>query len=336
MKVTMRTKKKPIIPVLLILAALVLVAGCVPIKGILTGKKCDIDTDCGEDYCNDDQQKIVSPTCVNGRCENKFTECSESEICIQDSLGVKCVRKDSDSSKGRLSCSENTDTFSILGKNPYNPSIYVCKDDCPEDSFCSDSCFCEEKEEISCSRNTDDFNSSGTNQFDQRTKRCADDCPGGFDCNAQCICEERPRGPCPEPVFTTNYFGGAPPVDFDFETLYDMWLDDPGSLLDLGDTITITAYEHYRDGGFYYIPFPEMQLTLIPNPDNEYIEQYGAWCVNDYYEGEKALDINLKWLTRPEETCIWGGREPDEGVLTVCPEHIIDWFNEIWEKSSFL
>ncbi len=330
----MKTKTETIIKVSLIIAGLVLIVGCSTIEGIPTGKKCELDSDCGQAYCSDNQQKIVSPTCVEGRCEDISTECNESEICIADSLGVRCVSKDTDSGKGRMSCSENSDSFTILGINPYNPAIYVCGADCPADSYCSDSCFCEKKEELSCSGNTDDLDLFGTNLFDQKTNRCADDCPGGFDCNDQCICEERPRPPCPDPVFTSNYFGDTTPVDYDFATLLDMWLDDPGSLLDLGDTIDIPAYEHYRrqGGGWpgeweaapYYIPFPEVQLELIPNPNNDYIEQYEAWCVNDYYEGVEALDINYKWLTRPEQTCIWGGRS--EGVLTVCTDILIDWF----------
>jgi len=323
----MRTKTESIIKVSLILAVVVLIAGCVP-----TGKKCDLDSDCGQGYCSDNQQKVINPTCVGGRCEDVSVECDESEICVADSLGVRCVSKDPDSGKARMSCSENSDTFTILGINLYNPAIFVCGEDCPADSYCSDSCYCEKKEEISCSGNTDDSDLFGTNLFDQKFNRCADDCPGGFDCNAQCICDERPRPPCPDPVFTSNYFGGAPLVDYDFDTLLDMWLDDPGSLLDLGDTINITAYEHERGGVFYFIPFPEVQLERIPNPNNDYIEQYGAYCVNDYYEGPEALDVDLIWLTRPEKTCIWGGAESFEGVLTVCPEHIIDWFNAIVDK----
>lgn len=332
----MRTYTKPIIKVSLALALVVLLAGCIPNNGIPVGKKCDLDTDCGQGYCSNNQQKVNSPTCVNGKCENVSTECNESEICVADSLGVRCVPKDPDTNKPKLSCSENSDSISILGINPFDSGFYVCSDDCPADSYCGGDCYCEKKEEISCSGNTDDSDLFGTNLFDQKTNRCANDCPGGFDCNAQCICEERPRPPCPDPVYTTNYFGGAPTVDYDFDTLLDMWLDDPGILLELGDTINIPAYEHYRKKGEawegpYFIPFPEVQLTLIPNPNNDYIEQYGAWCVNDYYEGDEALDIDYIWLTRPEQTCIWGGTEGSEGVLTVCPEDIIDWFNEYVE-----
>jgi hypothetical protein len=327
MEVMMRTKAEPIIKFLVMIAVVVLIAGCVP-----TGKKCDLDSDCGGAYCSDNQQKVISPTCVGGRCEDASTECDESEVCVADSLGVRCETADPDTGKARFSCSDNTDTFSIMGINAYNPTIYICGDDCAVDSYCTNDCYCEEKVEISCFGNSDDAELRGENIFDQRTEMCGDDCPGGHDCNTQCICEERPRPPCPDPVFTSNYFGDAPQVDYDVDTLLEMWLDDPGSLLDLGDTINITAYEHERGGAFYHIPFPEVQLSHIPNPNNEYIEQYGAYCVNDYYDGDEALDVNLKWLKRPEKTCIWGGVETFEGVLTVCPEFIIDWFNAILDK----
>jgi len=327
----MRIKTKLIIIVSLIIAVMVLMVGCTP-----TRKKCDLDSDCGGDYCSENLQKVTISTCVEGRCQEVTAECNESEICVADSLGVRCVTKDPDTNKPRMSCSENSDTLNLLGINAFNPTYYVCGADCPADSYCSEDCYCEDKVEISCSGNTDDTILNGENIFDQRIEMCADDCPGGYDCNAQCVCEERPRNPCPDPVFTTNYFRNAPPVDYDFVTLADMWLDDPGSLLDLGDTINITAYEHvdYSNGVSYFIPFPEVQLTRIPNTEN--LAQYGAYCVNDYYEGPVSLDINLNWLSRPEVACIWGGAEGFEGVLTVCPEDVINWFNAVLEKAGFL
>lgn len=317
---TMRIITQAIIKVtsLLLLLVVLLIAGC-------SGKKCEIDSDCGQASCSENQRKALNQTCVDGRCETTTTECDDSEVCVADSLGVRCETADPDTGKARMSCSDNTDTFSIMGINAFNPTIYICGADCPVDSYCSESCYCEEKVEISCSGNTDDAILNGENIFDQRIEMCADDCPGGHDCNTQCICEERPRPPCPDPEFESNYFGEIP-VDYDFETLANLWLDDSRNLLDLEPTINITAYVHKRGGTFYYIPFPEVQLELIPNPDNEYILQYGAYCVNDYYDGAEALDINLEWLDRPEETCIWGGTEGFEGVLTVCPEDVIDWF----------
>ncbi len=318
----MVTRTKLIIIVSLLIAAMVLMIGCTP-----TGKKCELDSDCGQAYCGDNLQKVISSTCVEGRCKEVTVECNESEICVADSLGVRCVTKYPDTNKARMSCSENSDSLNLLGINAFNPTIYVCGVDCPADSYCSNDCYCEEKVEISCIGNTDDAILNGENIFDQRIEMCGDDCPGGYDCNTQCVCEERPRPPCPDPVFTTNYFHEAPPVDYDFKTLADLWLDDPGNLLDLGDTINITAYEHkdYSIGVSYFIPFPEVQLTRIPNTEN--LAQYGAYCVNDYYEGSIALDINLIWLSRPEVACIWGGGG-FEGVLTVCPEDVIDWFNK--------
>jgi hypothetical protein len=373
MEVTMRTKTKAIIKVSLIIAIVVLIAGCTPGKGILPGKKCDIDSDCGGAYCSENQRKAVSSTCLKGRCEATTIECAESEICVQDSLGVKCAMKDPDTNKPIMSCSINSTTLNTLGINSFNPGIYMCGDDCPADSYCtdtcycekkvkiscsentndtddlganlfnditfmcaadcpggyycSDACYCEEKEEISCNENTDDTDTFGENIFSETTERCADDCPRGSLCTGQCICNEYE---CPDPVFTTNYWGDAPLVDFDFEFLYSLWLANPRSLLELGDEVDITAYEHYRDGGFYYIPFPEVQLTLVPNPDNEYITKEGweAYCVNDYYDGEKALDIYFELLTRQDkETCYWGGTVGFEGVLTVCPELLLDWFD---------
>ena len=315
----MRIKTQAIIKVTLLLLVVLLLAGC-------SGKKCEIDSDCGVASCSENQRKALNQTCVKGRCEITTTECDDSEVCVADSLGVRCETADPDTGKARMSCSDNSDTFSIMSLNAYNPTIYICRDDCAADSYCTNDCYCEEKAEISCSWNSDDAESRGENYFDQRTEICADDCPGGYDCNAQCVCEERPRPPCPDPVFTTNYFREAPPVDYDYETLADLWFDDPGSLLDLGDTINITAYEHkdYSVGVSYFIPFPEVQLTRIPN--TEQLKQYDALCVNDYYEGPEALDINLNWLSRPEVACIWGGAEGFEGVLTVCPEDIMEWF----------
>jgi hypothetical protein len=151
---------------------------------------------------------------------------------------------------------------------------------------------------------------------------CSNDCPFGYDCGIDCLCEEHD---CPDPVFTDNYFD-PPPIDMHLPDILDMWLEDPESLYSwVGDTINIPGYLHERDGYFHFIPFPEEQLTLVPNPKNEYIPQYGAWCVNDYYEGEEALTIEYIWLARPEETCIWGGTAGFEGVITVCTELLIDW-----------
>lgn len=315
----MRIKTQAIIKVTLLLLVVLLIAGC-------SGEKCDIDSDCGQDSCSENQRKALNQTCVDGRCETTTTECDDSEVCVADSLGVRCETVDPDTGKARMSCSDNTDTFSIMGLNAYNPTIYICGDDCAADSYCTGDCYCEEKVELWCTMNTDTSNLSGTNPFDQRKNICADDCWGGYDCNDQCICEERPRPPCPDPVLNTYYLRDAPPVDFDYDTLYEMWFDDPGSLFELGDTINIPAYLHERDGDFYMIPFPEEQLIRVPN--TEYLLQYGAYCVNDYYDGAKALDINLQWFIKPERTCYWGGAEAFEGVLTVCPEDIMDWFFE--------
>jgi len=315
---TMRIKTRAAIKVTLLMLLVVLViAGC-------SGKKCEIDSDCGVASCSENQRKALNQICVDGRCEITTTECDDSEVCVADSLGVRCETADPDTGKARMSCSDNTDTFSIMGLNAYNPTIYICGDDCAADSYCTNECYCEEKAEISCSWNSDDAESRGENYFDQRTEMCGDDCPGGYDCNPQCICEERPRPPCPEPVLNTYYLRDAPPVDFDFDTISEVMFDDPGLLLDFGATINIPAYLHERDGVFYMIPFPEEQLTRVPFAG--YVLQFGAYCVDDWYEGAKALDINLRWFIEPKRTCYWGPVESFEGVLTVCPETVIDWY----------
>jgi hypothetical protein len=178
------------------------------------------------------------------------------------------------------------------------------------------------KRNLPCTENSKNtfLDFQGLNRYNPADHICMDDCPAGFNCNADCICE------CPPPIFTSNYFD-PPVITHDFDPLYAQYQADRGSLLDIPGTVTITAYDHVFGNVSFYIPFPEVQLILVPNPDNEYIEQYGAYCVNDYYEGERALDIDLDWYDRPEQTCIWGGKEGFEGVLTVCPEDLVRWFD---------
>lgn len=276
MEVKMRTKTTSTIIISVLFAAVFLFAGCFPISGPRTGKKSDIDLDCGGDYCSENFSKIVRSTYVDGKCVEEVTDCDHSEICVADSTGVECEVRE----LAQLSCSENS-------KNTY-------------------------------------LDPQGKNIFDTAFHICGDDCPVGFDCNDQCICE------CPDPDFTNNYFTPIQP-SLDFDTLFDQYKADRASILETVGTINISAYDNVRDGVSYYIPFPEVQLILIPNPDNEYIHQEGweAYCVNDYYDGDKALDINPNWLTKQKnETCFWGGKEGFEGVLSVCPEHLIDWFDE--------
>jgi hypothetical protein len=201
----------------------------------------------------------------------------------------------------------------------------MCSDDCPADKYCTADCYCEDKQEISCSENTEDAEQRGTNLFSDVMFRCGDDCPIRYGCNDACICEEII---CPEPIWTDNYFH-PPAIDGDFEELMEIALQDPWIFFDyFGDSMDVSGYFHTRDGEIYFIPFYEVQLTLRPNPKNEYITKDGweAWCVNDFYEGEEALDIDLNWLDKPIETCEWGGRESYEGVITVCTEIMIEWF----------
>lgn len=269
----MKTKTEPTIKVPAIIAAVVLLVGCTSIIGAPALNECELDSDCGQAYCSENFRKLVSSTCVEGKCVEDVTECDESEICVQDSRGVRCEEKEPP--KQTLSCCDNSKTTFLSGQNPFHPTDHIC----------------------------------------------GDDCPVGFNCNDQCICE------CPDPVFTDNYWGNAPQVDLDFDTLHDQWKNDPEGLLGIVGLINIPAYVHVRDGATHFIPFPEVQLTLVPNPDNEYITKEGweAYCVNDYYDGEKALDIDLELLTRQNETCYWGGTVGFEGVLSVCPEDLINW-----------
>lgn len=216
----MSTKTVTIIKVSLILAVMVLIAGCTVIP---TGNKCDVDSDCGGNYCSDNLQKVVSSTCVGGRCEDVSTECKQSEICVADSSGVRCFPKDPDTNLPIMSCSLNTTTLKV-GIDAFNPAIFMCGADCPEDSYCEDSCYCEKKEEILCNENTEESELFGDNLFDQTTNICTNNCPLGFECIDDCICE---KFDCPDPVFTNNYFGGAPPIDGGFDDIYAMWLEDP-------------------------------------------------------------------------------------------------------------
>ena len=317
----MKTESKIIISVFITLV--ILSVGCItPIKGIQTRQKCDQDTECAGAFCSENFREVVIPTCVEGRCQDIATECADSEICVADSLGVRCLPKDPITNKAILSCANNTINPGLL---PFNPEGYVCGDDCPEDSFCNPDCICVLKETLSCSENTDDFLDFGLSLFDQKTNMCMDDCPLGFDCIVGCVCEEYN---CPDPVFTDNYFD-PPPIDASYDDLMLTWLEDPDSLFSwIGDTINISAYQHVRDGVIYYIPFPEEQLTLIPNPKNKLIHEEGweGYCVNDYYDGDEAMDIDYQWLSRPIQGCVWGGTAGFEGVLTVCTEIMIDWF----------
>jgi hypothetical protein len=156
----MRTKTESVSIIMVIISAVVLIAGC---KGIPSGEKCQLDADCGGDYCSEDFRKAVSPACVEGKCQGITTACDETEICVADSRGVRCLPKDPNTNKAILSCSSNTINPSL---NPFNPAGYVCKDDCAADSFCNESCICEEKEILSCSENTEDFEDYGLSLFD--------------------------------------------------------------------------------------------------------------------------------------------------------------------------
>jgi hypothetical protein len=315
----MRIRTIFFINVAVLFGVAVLISGC-------AGKKCRTDSDCGGYFCSENLTKAVSPTCVKGRCQDITTECSDTKICVADSLGANCLAKDPVTNKAFMSCDNNTDNTNILGFNQFNTEGYTCTDDCPKDHFCNEACNCEKMEELSCSWSTAAHKQSGINPFNQRTNICTDDCPGVFNCNNQCLCEQRPRDQCPDPVFTNNYFD-PPPVEFELEEIYAALFPDPFQLLYL-EEIHIPAYEHHRDGNIYYIPFPEYQLVLVLNPFNELIHEEGweGYCVNDYYDGEGAMDIENVWLARPIQGCVWGGTEGFEGVLTVCPEDLIDWF----------
>jgi len=318
----MRTKNKPILKILGILAGMALLVGCSP----FFGKKCEIDGDCGGDFCSENSRKTISSTCVDGRCQDISTECAETEICVADSRGVRCLPKDPITNKAILSCGNNT---TMPGFIPFNPAGYVCGDDCPADQYCNPDCICVLREKRSCSDNTDNVEVFGINIFDPTTEMCKDDCPFGFDCINDCVCEEYD---CPDPVFTTNYWGDAPPVDASFDDLMDLWLEE--MLFDhIGNMVNITAFDHVRDGENYIIPFPEVQLSLVPNPDNKLITEpgWGGYCVNDYYDGDEAMDIDYEWLSRPIQSCVWGGTTGFEGVLTVCTEILIDWFEAYTE-----
>ncbi len=236
----------------------------------------------------------VDADCLNPYCGENFTE-----IINQTCLDGKCV-------------------VDVTECEPYE----VCVAD-------SRGVRCEPKKtptptplpDLSCCDNSKTAFISGQNPYRPANHICVDDCQAGFTCNDQCICE------CPDPVFTDFYMGNAPDVDFDFDTLLDEWQKDPEGLLSIKGLINIPAYVHMRDGDAHYIPFPMVQLTLVENPNNEYIikEGWDAYCVNDYYDGEKALDIDLALLTRRDETCYWGGTIGFEGVLTLCPEDLAHW-----------
>lgn len=190
-------------------------------------------------------------------------------------------------------------------------------------------CEIRELAKLPCSENSKNtfLDPDGDNEFDPDFYICSDDCPVGFNCNNQCICE------CPEPVWTDPYWNAIQP-DEDFDYFLNEWRTNREGLLDtqnIQGTINISGYRHERDGVTHYIPFYEMQLQLVENPDNEYIPQFGAWCVNDYYEAGLAMNLEHKWLNRPKQTCIWGGRPSFEGVLTLCPEDLVSWFDAYYK-----
>jgi len=267
-------EKKTIFKVSVLIFTLLLITGC---AGNPAGNKCEIGTDCGQAYCSENFRKLVSPACDEGKCIDDVTECDETDICVQDSIGVRCepIIPPTPTPKPVLSCGDNSISTFISGQNPFRPANQIC----------------------------------------------GDDCQIGYTCNDQCTCE------CPDPVFTNAYFGGVPEVDLDFETLRDQWQNDPEGLLGIVGLVNIPAYVHIRGDVEHIIPFPEVQLILVPNPDNEYISQddWDAFCVNDYYAGEKALTIDLELLTKPKKTCDWGPTVGFEGVLTLCPEDLVTW-----------
>lgn len=308
-----------ILPILSI--GLVLMAGC------KTVQQCDTNGDCGGVNCSENREMIVSSTCVDGKCIQETTECETSEICVQDSRGALCLPKDPDTNNPIISCSSNTINPMVLSLNPAN---FICADDCPADSFCNNSCVCELKSDISCVLNTANTDAAGVNVFDATIEMCGDDCPSGSACSGQCLCEEYD---CPEPIFTDNYFDPPEPIPFD--TLFENWLLGPEHLydgLEEADTISITGYRHVYGDAIFLIPFPEIQLELKQNPNNDPIHKDGweGYCANDYYEGDEALDINYQWLDRPIQTCSWGGTVSYEGVITVCREILSDWFYEMF------
>jgi len=247
--------------------------------------------------------------------------------CTGNPAGNEC---EVDSDCGQPFCSENLTQFTSQtctdGKCVFD--VTECEDYeiCMQDSR---GVRCEPKvtptptpkPRLSCCDNSISTFISGQNPYRPVDHVCVDDCPIGFNCGDQCTCE------CPDPVFTGSYWGDAPDVDLDFDTLLSEWENDPEGLLGIKGLVNIPAYIHIRDGVEHIIPFPETQLILILNPDNEYITKEGwdAYCVNDYYDGEKALTIDLVMLTKKIETCDWGGRTGFEGVLTLCPEDLINW-----------
>jgi hypothetical protein len=63
----------------------------------------------------------------------------------------------------------------------------------------------------------------------------------------------------------------------------------------------------------------------------------GCGCVNDYFVGDKALDIYGNWLDYPNgeyDCCFWGGADVFMGVLTVCPDLVADWFDEAVKEGT--
>jgi len=270
---------------------------------------CTTDVDCGEPRCEDNLKTLITPTCSDGICGSTTTKCGEYEICVQNSTGASCMVKE-ESPLPWMSCGDNSNAIKGTGINPFSVMDFQCKDDCPVDTTCdTKTCLCEENQQP----------------------------------------PQPPPNNCPTPKFTNKYFD-PPAVDYDFDAISDMYLDEMSSdsirELDEGflapTTINIPAYEHMRGEEVHYLPFPTEQLKIqtIEGPvvwvaDDPNIQPGG--CANDYFVGDKAVDINLNVLEYPTgeyDYCSWGGADSFMGVLTICPDDLADWLDRAIEEGT--
>jgi len=231
-------------------------------------------------------QTIVTNACQENTCVTTTTQCEGDQICVQDGSEIQCEVP--------------------LKATP------------------------DAKPSISCSSNSDQMKVTGHNAFNPSTYTCATDCPEGFICKlGTCTCEEeaKKKVKCEEPIFINNWdtaslplFYEVPPVTFD-----ELAEIAAGTEHDfkMSDDVQIEALAYIESN----IPFPNTQFTVEPADDPFVVR--GTYCANRHYEGPLGLDIEANWLFRdpnPDNVCGWGNPDSFDGVLVVCLQDLLEWY----------
>lgn len=187
----------------------------------------------------------------------------------------------------------------------------------------------EDKPKMSCSDNTRNIRVLPTNPFNWRLFDCSDDCPQGYTCNTDtCLCEGAPFS-CEKPFFAHNWDTDGQAIInafFDVKSWDDIHTFTDQEFEELGSYVAIPAFNYYVDrdvrAANYYMPFPEEQWDLFP------ADEKGYPCANEYYAGAKGLDIEGRWIDQTQIGCGWGGPTAFGGIMVVCTEDLIEWFDE--------